>query len=185
MALADYFHRSAIAAAQVVAGFDEAALAERVNDITVELSIDETGSQEASALIDMTVRLLARFYPRLKITGGGTARTRYLKLARAINPNIEFARGRTDFAIAIGSEAASSCAHPIFAGSDGWDAQVSTDGPVRVGTSANPFGSGAAACLAVGEVFRQVFDIDEPLSGLRTLSVLDLDSRPTVHNGGN
>lgn len=182
MALADYFHRSAIAAAQVLAGFDEAALSQRISGITVELSIDEDPSDEASALVDLAIRLLARFYPRLKITGGGTRRPGYLKLARSINPNIEIGRGPGDFAVAIGSGASPSCPNPVFAGSDGWDAYVSTDGPIGVGSSHNPFGAGAAACLAVGEVFRQVFQLGQPLDGAMTLSALDLNNRPTTDN---
>ncbi len=130
----------------------------------------------------MAVRLLARFYPRLKITGGGATRTRYLKLAHSINPNIEIVRGRSDFGVAIGSEVSPSCPDPIFAGSSSWDAHVSADSPVSVGASQNPFGAGAAACLAVGELFRLVFDIGEPLNGLKTLSALDLDSRPSLQN---
>jgi hypothetical protein len=182
MGLADYFHRSAVAAAQVLAGFDEAALSERISGITIELCIDENESDEANALVDLAIRLLARFYPRLRITGGGARRPRYLKLARSINPNIEIGRSRGDFGVALGAGALPSCPSPVFAGSDGWDAYVSTDGPVSVGTTRNPFGPGAAACLAVGEVFRQVFEIGAPLHGGMTLSTLDLESRPTTAN---
>src|ERR1700732_2317856 len=119
MALADYFHRSAIAASQVLAGYDGDALAERLERTTVEVSLEEANSDEARALMDLTIRLLARFYPRLCVSGAANDLARYVELARTINPNIEIAGGTGDFGIGIGLGASPGCAAPVFAGSNG------------------------------------------------------------------
>jgi hypothetical protein len=177
MGLADYFHRSAIAAAQVVAGFDESSLSQHLEGVAVELNLSESRSAEADALADLTVRLLARFYPRLRFTGSEVSR--HIDLAKSINPKLDIVGEECDFGIGIGSSASPNCARAVFAGSDGWDGTLSSDGPQDSGDSGNPFGAGAAACLAVGEVFRQVFAIGSPLSTAVTLSTLDSASRPS------
>lgn len=181
MGLADYFHRSAIASAQVLSGFDEAAISERLEQTSIEINLNEIESAETKSLIDLSVRLLARFYPRLRFSGSADT-SKQVELARAINPNIEIVTGKCDFGIGIGSSANPECKASIFAGSDGWDAFVSVDGPLGIGKSLNPFGPGAAACLAVGETFRQVFDIGGPPSSAVILSTLDLASRPSETN---
>lgn len=181
MALADYFHRSAVATAQVLAGFDEQALSERLGALTVELSLGDLSSHEAQSLAELTTRLLSRFYPRLKVSGGGTHRATYLRLARAINPNIELSRQSAQIGIAIGPGSSPTCTNPIYAGSDGWDAHVGSE-EMPIGSSRNPFGAGAAACLATGELFRRAFEVGDPLGETVVLSTLDLEARRSQHN---
>ena len=180
MGLADYFRRSAIAAAQVVAGFDEYTLSQRLEGVAIELNLSQARSAEADALADLSVRLLARFYPRLRFTGSGVSK--YVDLAKSINPNLEITTADCDFGIGIGSKASPKSARAVFAGSDGWDGSLSSDGPQASGNSGNPFGAGAAACLAVGEVFRQVFEIGSPTPSVVTLSTLDAASQPSKVN---
>jgi hypothetical protein len=182
MGFADYFHRSAIAAAQVLSGYDEEALAQRLEGITIEVNLGDTDSDESRALMDLTVRLLARFYPRVSISGSGRDIAGHVELARAINPNIEVVEGKGDFAIGIGLHARPGCATPVFAGSNGWDALLSLEAPQDVGATRNPFGAGAAACLAVGEIFRQVFETGPAESSPTTLSTLDVASQPSADN---
>jgi hypothetical protein len=182
MGIADYFHRSAIAAAQVLSGFDEIAISERLERTSIEINLNEAESAEAKSLVDLSVRLLARFYPRLRFTGSATDISEQVELARAINPNIEIVTGKCDFGIGIGSSACPESEDSVFAGSDGWDAFLSVDNPQGVGESRNPFGPGAAACLAVGEIFRKVFDIGGPPSSAVILSTLDLESKPSEVN---
>jgi hypothetical protein len=182
MGLADYFHRSAIAAAQVLSGYDEEALSQRLEKTTIEVSLADSDSEEARVMMDLTVRLLARFYPRLCISGPAKDLTQHVELARAINPNIEVVERTSDFGIGIGSGARPGCANPIFAGSNGWDALLSLEDPQAVGTTRNPFGAGAAACLAVGEIFRQVFETGGSQTSRATLSTLDLTSHPSADN---
>jgi hypothetical protein len=188
MALADYFRRSAVATAQVLGGYDEDAIRERVEAVTVGLSVDAdaAGSREGAALADMTVRLLARLYPVLVLDA--PEKLGLAGLARAINPNIEVSTGADSaVAVAIGNDVGSCAPVTIHAGSDGFTASVGTEAPLTVGTSGNPFGPGVAACLAVANVFRHVFLGDREAGRLDksvTLSALDLGaprgSQPTL-----
>jgi hypothetical protein len=45
----------------------------------------------------------------------------------------------------------------INIGSAGWRALLSRDGPVGSGSTANPFGAGAASCFGAANVFRRIF----------------------------
>lgn len=65
MALADYYARSALAASQVLAGFDEQRFRGVLEGVRVGLVIgtDAVQCTEGRALLDLLVRLLARMYP--------------------------------------------------------------------------------------------------------------------------
>ncbi len=128
MGLADYFHRSAVAAAQVLNGFDEDAISQRLEQTSIEINVNDTESPEVKSLVDLSVRLLARFYPKLRFSGSANM-TNQVELAKAINPNIEIVTGKCDFGIGIGSNANPECKTSIFAGSEGWDALVSPKTP--------------------------------------------------------
>jgi hypothetical protein len=154
MALAPYFDRAALAAAQVIAGFDEQAFRHALEQTTVGLSLDEQAcnAREGQALADLAVRLLARLYPRLQIVSPDTGLEQQLtRLATAINPRIELVGSGAEVGIAVG-EAAERFPTTVFAGSEGWVARIGTAGPHAVGSSPNPFGPGAAACLAAANV---------------------------------
>ena len=187
MALADYFQRNAVAAAQVIAGFDEGAFRGQLSATRVGLGFgrEAASSPEGRALLDMTVRLLARLYPVLDVrvaAGADAAAGEIADLARAINPRIELTEG-SDVAveIAVGTDAPASAPLTFFAGSDGWDAHLSTTAARAVGPSDNPFGAGAAACFAVANVFRAVFlDRNGGLSDRDlAFSALDLSANAT------
>lgn len=181
MALADYFHRSAVAIAQVLDGYDETAIREKLAATCVGLVLpdeDRDGAEQA-ALIDMSTRLLARLYPQLSIQGGSTARRESVTaLARAVNPAIELVDTTPDIALAIGT-ATPSAATVVHIGSSGWDALVSTE-PQPVGDTSIPFGAGAAACLGAANVFRRVFiGADAEIDTDLCLSTLELTTTPT------
>lgn len=153
--LADYYQRSALAAAQVLAGFDEEWFRGRLEATPVGISVaSQARSAEGAALTDLLVRIAARVYPRLALVGGAAEITPLADLAAAINPNIELATEAT-LGVAIGDGA--SFTRTIYAGSDGWDALVSDRDPQPVGSSENPFGPGVAACLAAAAMFRAMF----------------------------
>lgn len=151
--LADWFGRSAVAAAQVLEGFDEELFRAHLDETVIGVSA-ATVTQEGEALLDMLVRLLARLYPRLAIAVPGEPGALLAELACSINPRLEL----TDSAglgVVVGD--GEPFAESIFVGSDGWEALVGTDGPRSTGDSANPFGAGAAACFAGAALFRRVF----------------------------
>ncbi len=95
MALADYYARSALAASQVLAGFDEERIRAVLADTRVGITIgaDAANCWEGRALLDLLIRLLARLYPTLVIrseTGAQEAADDAMSLARRVNPQIEF-----------------------------------------------------------------------------------------------
>jgi hypothetical protein len=157
VALADYYERAALAASQVIAGFAPDLFRRALEDSNIGLAIgrDAAISDEGKVLAEMSVRLLARLYPCLDVrTEVSSEGERLESLARMINPRIEFKSGAS-IGIAVGGQARgfeTTC----FAGSDGWDALLSTNDPVRTGSSPNPLGATAAACLAVGRVFNHI-----------------------------
>lgn len=180
MALAEYFHRSAVAAAQVIAGYDEEAIAERLNETSVALSIEPEAEDraEGAATLDLAIRLVARLYPRLAIIGPRNPQP-WEDLARSINPAIEFADDNATDGLVIG-RGAEVAARNTYVGSDNWDCFVSSTSPRPVGTSPSPFGAGAAACFGAANLFRRVFTNPDADEGEAVFSTLDLASGATV-----
>jgi len=166
MALADYYNRAALAAAQVIAGFDEQTFRTALEDTHVGISFDRAAIQtrEGQALLDLTVRLIARLYPTIALRPSPDAEaavTHVTDLAKAINPRITIADSAT-LGIAIGHDAP-TFDRTIFAGSDAWAARLSSRTPQATGDSPIPFGAGAAACLAAAAVFRAAL-VDDTIS---------------------
>ena len=158
MALAEYYERAALAASQAIRGFDSSAFRRIVEGARVGISVDAAAaeSHEGQHLADLAVRLLARLYPTVEISADHTSLAEELqRLAVSINPRIELAAG-AQVGIAVG-ERARMFPKTVFAGSDGWIGRVGTTRRYGVGASDNPFGPGAAACLAVANVFRELF----------------------------
>jgi hypothetical protein len=184
VALPEYFRRSAVAAAQVLAGFDEDAIRQRLQGVTVGMAISPEAirHREGEALADMAVRLIARLYPRIRIETSGRRTDVLGELARSINPDIEITSDGADVAVAIGPEPPRVAPIQVYAGSEGWDARISTDRPQDIGTTPNPIGAGIAACLAAANVFRYVFLDEEALDLDVTVSGLDLEARPSEKN---
>ena len=158
MALAPYFARAALAAAQVIAGYDPDVFEARLTEQPVGLSMSSSGcrTREGRAIADLAVRLLARLYPvlDLRIADDGLA-SDLAALARRINPLVDFAAD-APIGIVVG-EGARRFERSVFAGSNGWIARVGAQAPYPVGDSLHAFGAGAAACLAAANLFRLVF----------------------------
>ena len=189
MALAEYFHRAADSAVQILQGTDRGEFERRLHGVRVTIAYDAQGhTVEGRALLDMSVRLLARLYPSLTLTSlaGAEPIAELGILAAAINPQIEPGdlREVPEIAIVVG-ETAYSCSQAIYAGSHGWIARLSTNAPVGSGTSEIPFGAGAAACLAAANLFRFIFgDLLEKgdLDGDVSLSLLTFETRGRLLN---
>jgi Prokaryotic E2 family C/ThiF family len=185
MALADYHARSAAAASQVIAGFDEDLFRHTLSGTSLEIAYSSlaASSPEGRALLDLLVRLSARLYPALRVTpasGGEKLAHELTALARQINPAIEADADQPSVTVAVGLDVPAAARTVIYAGSDGWDGLVSTEQPCPVGTTENPFGAGVAACLAMANAFRVVFlGADAQLDASLTLSVLDRAADPS------
>ena len=94
MALADFFHRDAVAISQVLQGFETDAFAEHLQGVRVAIAFGEEAatSRDGRDLLDLSVRLAARLYPSLMfatVPAGEQCADELLTLARNINPNIE------------------------------------------------------------------------------------------------
>ncbi|RWA51109.1 hypothetical protein AU476_25315 [Cupriavidus sp. UYMSc13B] len=162
MALPEYFGRNAVAVSQAISGLDEERLQHQLHDVIIGITVGpEVKKPEGRAIADLIVRLLARLYPRLTLhsTAGTVPVVREMQdLATRINPRIEFG-GTPTVEIIIGTppRLKASSIKRIFVGSNGWEAHVSTKGPLSCGLTDIPFGPGLAACLAAANVFRSVF----------------------------
>lgn len=183
MALANFFDRALQSAAQALRGFEAAAFEAKLDEAPIGIAFDAEASRspEGRATLDMAVRLLSRLYPKIAIVPLGAAQglaQDLADLARSINPAIEVrgALDGVDVALALGRTAI-DCPQPVYVGSDGWVARVSTLRPVGSGSGgANPFGAGAAACLGAANVFRALFAAGLPPGGLdrdAAVSLLD------------
>lgn len=96
MARADYFERSIHAARHVLGDFNQEAFLEKIDSHRVGIAFDGSiGNVEATAAVDLLIRLTARFYPKLAIVALDNNATpnieRFVALATAINPNIDIA----------------------------------------------------------------------------------------------
>jgi hypothetical protein len=156
MALAPYYSRSAVAAAQALQGFDETLFRGRLEATPIGIAFDDSAkTPDGEALLDLLVRLLARLYPQLALIGPADKTGRLAGLAKAINPKIELI---ADAPVGVAAGAIKGpFATTIYAGADGWDALIDTEVPQPLANSDNPFGAGVSACLAAANVFRRVF----------------------------
>ena len=163
MALADYFFRDAVAISQVLQGFQKDHFVERLENVQVAVTFGEeaASSQDGRALLDLSVRLFARLYPRMVIVS--TSTTTWLAdelsaLATDINPNIGVATtGTPNICLMVGTGAPTADAPTVYAGCNGWRARIGNKGPYKVSDTGNPYGAGFAACLAAANVFRFLF----------------------------
>ncbi|WP_257839645.1 E2 ligase fold family C protein [Phenylobacterium sp. J426] len=80
MAIANFFDRTLLSAAQALQGFNPQEIRTRLAGLAVELAFDASATTRAEgrAALDMAARLLARLYPTLRLTplglGGRGAR---------------------------------------------------------------------------------------------------------------
>lgn len=165
MALANFFDKAAMSAAQVLRGADHTSFTSIIESQTVGLAFDDqaAASAEGRAALGLAVNLLARLYPRLAIAPGGAQAEplaeQLITEARAINPEIEIVDSvaQASAVLAAGASPITANAPVVYVGSDGWLAKVSSRGPIRSGDTENPFGAGAAACFGAANIFRLLF----------------------------
>jgi molybdopterin/thiamine biosynthesis adenylyltransferase len=185
MALANFFDKAALAAADVLQGYDHAAFRGSLTSHTVGLAFDAAAgaSFEGRTTLDLAANLLARLYPRLAVVplerGLGAAAAALRAGCRAINPGVEIARTLKGVSacLVVGDRAPDVAAPSVYVGSDGWVVRVSAESPVGSGAgTTNPFGAAAAACFGAANVFRVLFAGQLPHGGPDrrfTLSLID------------
>jgi hypothetical protein len=190
--LANFFTKSAIAASQVLQGFDPAALQQKLESCVVGIAFDHDAAKttEGKAAAGLAVNLLSRFYPRIGIvdlTRRDRDLTEILALqARAINPAIEILDDvdHVTGMLAIGGTRA--CAPAVFyLGSDGWIVKLSSKNPVGSGDSGHAFGAGTAVCFGTANLFRTVFDAELGSGGGDEFAVSLIDLVPNAQKLAN
>src|SRR5260370_4331884 len=113
---------------------DEQRIGGVLDSVGVGVAIGTEAAQcsEGRAIVDLLIRLLARFYPMLVVRreiGAQRATDDAISLARRINPKIEFASEPT-VEIALGPELPPSAGWPrMFVGSNNWDAFFASVAP--------------------------------------------------------
>ena len=193
MGLAPFFFRTYMAVG-AHAGITRDQLETILSEQLVEVKVGERCVDEGNEkwIAELLVNLLARLYPVLCITGPEGPGNNLRKLARAINPEIEFddSVGKTTVSVSIGAE---ECAeNGFFASAGGWVARIGKD-PANIlsDAPANPYSSGAAAALAAWRVFDLIVMRKDPdtLQDV-SLSLLDFSADagasadiPCVHLG--
>lgn len=190
MALANFFDKAAVAAAQVLQGIDYASLTMSLESRVVGLAFDDRAvtQREGKLSLELAINLLARLYPRLAIIPDGTQAEAFVEgliaIARSINPQIEISAdaAATAAILGVGDTVVKTTAPLAYMGSEGWVARISSLAPVGSGDSLNPFGAAASACFGVANIFRLLFGahlpegkVDESFS----LSLLDYDPQST------
>lgn len=179
MAVPRFFDRVGLAVAGALGapGVTVATLEKELGNRIVEVRIPETPHGSDEWVAEMLVNLAARLYPTLSLVGRRDSCTRLERLARAINPRVEFATGGAPSLVALvgHSPAPTSPAYAVRVQSDGWVARVLPPGEVLVRGPANPYAAAAAACFAAGELFRQAFASAVPRArkGVVSVSLLD------------
>jgi len=185
MALANFFDKAALAASEVLQGFNHGSFSELLARQKVAVAFDATaaGSFEGLTTLDLSANLLARLYPSVALVplqgGLDDVAARLAAICRAINPAIEITSSMTKASacIAVGDRRPRGRALMVFVGSDRWAVRVSAKRPVGLGVEkGNPFGAAAAACFGAANVFRSLFRNQLLRGGLDrgfTLSLLD------------
>lgn len=201
MALANFFSKNALAAAQVLGGMTHEALAATLGEHVIAIVFDETAaaSQEGRTALELATNLAARLYPAIAILplvptseASRDLSIRLVQLTRAINPDVEVVTepARVTIALVAGDTAYPVRDNPttvvLYFGSSNWHACISAAHPVGCGRSRNPFGAAAAACLVSANAFRTVFAANLPNperdSGL-ALSMFDYRCHPAPQVG--
>jgi molybdopterin/thiamine biosynthesis adenylyltransferase len=191
MALANFFEKTALGAAQILQGIDYDSFKSIVEAHRVGIFFDRaaTSSAEGRHTLHLSVDLLARLYPKLAIMyDGEDGRALFDELvesARAINPEIEITDNDSapTVILAIGATRSPGSVPTIYVGSEGWIVKISGDGPVQSGPTENPFGAGAAACFGAANVFRIVFGDHLPEGRVIdsfSMSLLDYEPNASV-----
>jgi predicted ThiF/HesA family dinucleotide-utilizing enzyme len=165
MALAEFFDRAALAAAQVLAGFRREEFERVLQSKSVGIAFGSVSrSPHGSQILDLAVRLAARLYPSITFqhTSSATLEIDALALlARSINPRIEISvGGSADVGLVVGT-AKHQLSRPIYVGCSDWLAGVGDEGEQPVDEGHLPFGAGVAAAIGMANVFRVILGLDE------------------------
>jgi len=169
MALANFFDKVSLGAAQILQGFDRTKFEEILLSHRIMVFYDDSASIsfEGKATLDLLIRLLSRLYPNIQIynSDSNSLVSELEVLAKAINPDIELSKSFSPtICIVVGNTKSLFEVPTFYIGSNNWIAHFSQSKPVGSGHSNNPFASGAVACFGAANIFRTVFAEQLPYS---------------------
>lgn len=165
MAIANFFKKSALAASQILRGYDRSEFESKLLNSPIELAYDRNAAQsfEGRSTLELTIRLLSRLYPKLVLTELETIEegtTKFLSdLSRSINPDIDLGVGDCApvVTLVVGKSNIEKKTPIFYIGSEDWITKFSSHRPVGSGNYHNPLAAGAAACFGTANVFRMIF----------------------------
>lgn len=172
MALANFFDKSALAASQILQGYDKKEFEQRLEAVAIEVAFDSNAvaHPEGRNTLDLLTRLLARLYPNVYFTELGETSSghaeKLAELSKSINPAISLDKSTPFATIVVGSTLIVRERLRFYVGSDNWTVFFSSRKPVGSGRSPYPFAAGAAACFAAANLFRAVFKDQLPNGAL-------------------
>ncbi|MDO8999837.1 MAG: E2 ligase fold family C protein [Bacteroidota bacterium] len=196
MALAKYFSKNLLALSQVLKNANSNQFQSILDNTVIGIAFnEEIKKHEGAAALDLSVRLIARLYPKINFINLDSSNKDVIvelkKLAASINSKIEFVTEQPSVVLVIGNcaiERSITNGPVYFIGSNGWVTKFSSENPVRVGNTNNPLAAGVAACIGASNIFRYVFsdflsspEFDEDFS----LSLITLDTVDNVPDAKN
>jgi hypothetical protein len=190
VALAPYFDKALQSVTSLIAGHSGDAVRKKLEGQRVALAFDAKALQacDARAAIELTTDLLSRLYPALDLLAMGAecekGLARLASIAREANPSIEIGRvlrEGTALTLAYCDVAGGIDGDVLYLGANGWTATFSQQ-PVASGDTGNPFGAGAAACIAAANVFRAVFTAELKTPGRDVALTLNLRDLCMMHD---
>ena len=178
MSLPRFFNR-VYAAAGGVLSLSAESLERQLGAVSIGVALDTEweGNPNAEWTAELIVNLCARLYGELSLIGSPTWVARAEALACAINPNVAFSSSPPMVTLVVGNQVRQGDA--LYARADGWVARVSRAPVGGVPGAPNPLAAGAAASLAVAELFRRTFQAHVPKVTFKDISVSLLDFTET------
>lgn len=169
MALAPFFERvySALGGHLSISRDDLDASLQR---ISVGVEWNNGANPNDVWIAEFATNLLARLYPRLAIHGSSNQIASLKDLVLKINPNIELVdTAPGELTIGIGE----NCTAGLLPSASGWVSRLGYSTGSR--GIPNPYSAGAAAALAVAELFRRIF-LNASSADAFSVSLLNYDS---------
>lgn len=193
MALANFFDKTALGASQILKDYERNSFEKTLNNqiLAIVFGKNATSTHEGNVALELLIRLSARLYPNLQLintTGSKKVEQKLLKLSRKINPeiNLEKQKKPTVYLIAGRVTFDTSNITSFYIGSKEWVAFFSNRKKLTFSETENPFGSGAAVCFGMANVFRNIFQKQLPkqskLDSNFSFSVLNYEKNPPKKN---
>lgn len=188
MALANFFNKTALGASQILENYDREVFEKTLlnHNIAVVFGENAISTHEGTTALDLIIRLTARLYPNLQLinkSGNIEFEKNLIKLIESINPKINLEKeNKPTIYIVVGKTKFEVKDTPCFyIGSKEWISYFSTTKCQEFSSSLNPFGSSAAVCFGLSNVFRKVFEKQLPYGKIDndfSFSVLDCKLEP-------